>query len=85
MRITTDHAASSYGIPVILNDEGQVMDHAPGVQAVRRHLGLSTAELGAACGKSRRTVEGWEQGRHMVPTAALLVMAGLLRRSAASR
>jgi ribosome-binding protein aMBF1 (putative translation factor) len=80
MTITTEHAASSYGIPVILGDEGDLLDYAPGVQAIRRRLGLSTAELAGACGKSRRTVEDWEQGRYMVPAEALYVMAGLLKR-----
>lgn len=79
MTITTDHAASSYGVPVILDADGHPLDYAPGLQAVRRHLGLSTAELGAACGRSSRTVENWEQGRTLPPTEALYVLAALLR------
>lgn len=79
MKITTDHSASSYGIPVILDDSGDVMDYAPGIKAVRENLKLSTQQLADACGCSRRTVEGWEQGR--VPEAAALnVMAALLKR-----
>jgi DNA-binding transcriptional regulator YiaG len=78
MCITTEHSSSSYGIPVILDDSGEPMDYAPGVRAIRGRLGLSTAGLASACGKSRRTVEDWEQGRYMVPAAALLVMARLL-------
>lgn len=55
------------------------MDYAPGVKAVRAKLELSVQQLADACGVSKRTVEGWEQGR--VPDAAPLnVMAGLLRR-----
>ena len=77
MQVTTQHATSSYGIPVILDDAGQVMDYAPGVRAVRAKLEFSTQQLADACGVSRRTVEGWEQGR--LPTAAALnVMADLL-------
>jgi len=79
--ITTEHAASSYGIPVILDDAGDPMDYAPGIAAVRRALGLSTAQLGEAIGKSRRTVEDYEQGRRMVPAESLYVMAGLLARA----
>jgi DNA-binding transcriptional regulator YiaG len=78
MRITTEHSRSSYGIPIILDDDGEPLDYAPGVRAVRRAMGLSTAELATACGKSRRTVEDWEQGRYMPPTESLLVMARLL-------
>lgn len=81
MKITTDHSRSSYGIPVILDDAGEVMDYTPGLRAVRTMLGLSTAELAAAVGKSRRTIEDWEQGRYMPATAALFVMAEMLRKA----
>jgi DNA-binding XRE family transcriptional regulator len=78
MKITCDHSASSYGIPVILDDSGNVMDYAPGIKALRAKLSLSTQQLADACGVSRRTVEGWEQNRP--PDAAPLnVMAALLR------
>lgn len=77
MRITTDHSASSYGQPVILDDNGQPMDYAPGVRAVRKKLDLTTAEFGERMGVSARTVEGWEQGR--IPNnTALLLMSTLL-------
>lgn len=77
MRVTTQHSASSYGQPVILDDSGQVMDYAPGIKAIRDKVGLSTQQLADLCGVSRRTVEGWEQGR--MPTAAALnVMATLI-------
>ena len=29
MRVTTHHPSSSYGVPVILADDGSVMDYAP--------------------------------------------------------
>jgi transcriptional regulator with XRE-family HTH domain len=78
MRITTEHPSSTYGIPVVLDDAGNVMDYAEGVRAARASLGLSTAGLAEATGKSRRTVEGWE-GKHRPPPAeALYVLAGLL-------
>lgn len=77
MVITTDHPASSYGQPVILDDGGSAMDYAPGIKAVRAHLDLGIHQLAEHCGVSPRTVEGWEQGR--MPTAAALnVMARLL-------
>lgn len=77
MQVTTNHSASSYGQPVILSDGGEVMDYAPGIKAIRDKAGLTTQELADLCGVSRRTVEGWEQGR--MPTAAALnVMASLV-------
>lgn len=80
MKITTDHAASSYGQPVILDNAGDVLDYATGIKAVRKALGMSTTEFGQAVGKSRRAVEDWEQGRHMPPASALFVLSGLLGR-----
>ena len=77
MRVTTTHITSSYGQPVILSDGGEVMDYAPGIKAIRDKTGLTTQALADLCGVSRRTVEGWEQGR--MPTAAALnVMATLV-------
>ena len=77
MKITCNHAASSYGMPVILSDDGQLMDYAPGIKALRVSLGLSTQDLAEKCGVSRRTVEGWEQGR-LPDAAALNVMSTLV-------
>lgn len=77
MQVTINHSASSYGQPVILTDGGEVMDYAPGIKAIRDKAGLTTQALADLCGVSRRTVEGWEQGR--MPTAAALnVMAALV-------
>jgi len=58
MEITTAHSASSYGQPVILDDEDQLMDYAMGVKAVRVKLDMTTQKLADACGVSRRTGEG---------------------------
>ena len=77
MTVTTKHPSSSYGQPVILADDGSVMDYAPGVKAIRAKRGWSTQQLAAVCGVSRRTVEGWEQGRP-VPAAALNAMAAAM-------
>lgn len=64
-------------MPVILADDGSVVDYAPGIKAIRAKLGWSTQQLADACGVSRRTVEGWEQDR--MPTAAALnVMSTLV-------
>jgi DNA-binding transcriptional regulator YiaG len=77
MEITTEHSASNYGKPVILSDGGEVLDYAEGVKAVRSTLGLSTAEFASKMGTSKRTVEGWEQGR-LPSNTALLLMATFL-------
>ena len=77
MKITCNHSSSSYGVPVILDDRGRVMDYAPGIKAARGKLGLSTQDLADKCNVSRRTVEGWEQGR-MPDAAALNVLEQLL-------
>ena len=77
MQVTTNHPASSYGQPVILADDGSVMDYAGGIKAIRAHLGMSTQQLADALGVSRRTIEGWEMGR-MPSTLALRAMAALV-------
>jgi DNA-binding transcriptional regulator YiaG len=76
IKITTEHPASSYGQPVILIDD-ELQDYAPGIQAIRRELKLSCAELGEKLGVSGRTIEGWEQGR-LPETRALNALADLL-------
>lgn len=79
MKITTDHPASARGTPVMLDDSGAVIGTAAGVKLLRERLGLSTTQFGEATGFSRRTVEGWEQGR--APTAAALnAMAAFLKK-----
>ena len=76
MTITIHHAASSYGIPVMLDDSGSLIDYADGVRQLREQLQWSTQQLADCCGVSRRTVEGWEQGRP--PTAAALNVMSML-------
>lgn len=78
MKITIDHPTSSYGIPVILDDKGDVMDYAPGIKAVRAKLGLTAAALAVKLNVSERTINGWEQGR--MPEVAGLNMLGKLLR-----
>lgn len=68
--VTTDHAASSYGVPVILDARGRVMDYADGLRAVMGALGWDKHGVAGATGRSVRTVEGWLQGRP--PDAAAL-------------
>lgn len=74
MRVTTNHPCSSYGQPVILDDNCQVMDYAPGIKAIRKKAGMTTQQFADEIGVSRRTVEGWESGR-MPSTLALRALA----------
>jgi len=81
MTITTSHPASVYGVPVVLDGAGRLIDTPAGLAAARRVLGLNTTGLGRLLGFSPRTVEGWEQGRRPVPTRVLYQMSELLTRS----
>lgn len=77
MKITTTHSSSSYGVPVILDEEGTLLDYACGVKSIRMRLRWSTQQFADEIGVSRRTVEGWESGR-MPSTLALRAMASLI-------
>lgn len=77
MKITIEHPASSYGMPVILNYVGQVMSYKEGIKTLRRSKGLSVQQLGAICGVSHRTVQGWESGK-LPSAAAMNAMSNLL-------
>lgn len=59
MKITTEHSASSYGIPVVLDDAGNLMGQIEGLSLALERLGWDRATLAERTGKSRRTVEGW--------------------------
>ena len=77
MKITISHSASSYGVPIILDDSGQPLDYADGLRRCRYRLKMSTVELGRHFGCSGRTIEGYEQGR-IIPVAALNVLSVLI-------
>ena len=76
LQLTTDHSASSYGVPVFVRGR-ELLDYAPGIRALRETLALTQRELAERCGVSRRTAEGWEQGR-MPSVQALYAMRALL-------
>jgi ribosome-interacting GTPase 1 len=78
MNITTNHPASSYGVPVILDDAGEVMTRGNGVKAVKAKLRINNADMATLCNVSIRTVEGWLQNRH-VNAAALNVMGDMIK------
>jgi hypothetical protein len=76
MKITCNHSQSSYGIPVILSDGGEVMDYGPGLTAALQKLGWSRADFAVHCGYSGpRSVEKFWQG--VVPPSSTLNMLGV--------
>lgn len=78
MRITSEHPASSYGFPVILDDDDQPLEYPEGFQAARHRLQLTTAELGELVDRSPRTIEDYEQGRRNIPAEVLYALGYLL-------
>ena len=76
MKITINHPASKFGMPVILDEAGRPMEYPAGIRAVREKLKLTARELAEKCGVDERTVNGWEGGR--TPGAAPLNMIGKL-------
>jgi len=64
--------------PVILADDGSILEPPAGIRAVKDRLGLTHQALAELCGVSRRTAEDWTQGRHNPTAAALAVLAAKL-------
>ena len=76
MKITCNHPQSSYGLPIILADGGEVMDYGPGLTAALQKLGWSRADFASHCGyQGPRSVEKFWQGA--APPAATLNMLGV--------
>lgn len=76
MKITTRHPASSYGIPVILNDLGIPMDYPDGVKAVLKRLRWTSRVAAEKSGITKRTVDAYRQGTLTPPSAAFLNVLG---------
>lgn len=71
MEITCLHPASSYGISVIVADDGSVMDYAPGLTRVLQRIGWTRQQAAIESGyKSARSIEKFWQGTP--PSAQLL-------------
>lgn len=77
MTITTQHSRSNYGIPVILDDDGELMDRSPGTRKVLAALGWTQPAFAERCGVKLRTVEHWLT-TGLVPAAALNVLRDAL-------
>ncbi len=76
MKITIDHPASRFGLPVILGDTGDVLSYKLGIALAQFKLGLTTRELAKALNVSVRTVHGWHAGK--TPECRCLNMLGKL-------
>jgi DNA-binding transcriptional regulator YiaG len=72
LELTTSHSASSYGQPVFVLD-GELIAHPEGVKALRELKGWNQQQLADEMGTSVRTVQGWEQGRPIMPMALKLM------------
>lgn len=78
LEITTDHPSSNNGQPVFITDPGRLpVDYAYGLTWALKRLGWNRYELADSCGKSKRTVDEWWQGRPP-PAAALNVVRDAL-------
>ena len=75
MQVTCLHSASKKGLPVILDDDGDVMPYAKGLTAILKYLQISRAQLAQMMGyKSARSIEKFWQGT--TPPAYLLNILG---------
>jgi len=80
LKITTEHAASSYGQPVILNDDGELLNIWDGIKTARKKMNMNTKTFGLLLNVSPRTVEDWEQGRRRPRTESLLHLSIIMKR-----
>jgi DNA-binding transcriptional regulator YiaG len=78
MKITTTHPASSYGVPVFLDDAGEVIASEKGIKLFRKTTGISVETLAKICGVAIGSVYNWQSGQLSVPVAALNVMRDVL-------
>lgn len=74
MTVTTNHPASSYGVPVILNDEGELVDYPEGIKAIFKRLGWRYKDAQEATNKKRRMVQGYVSGDYPPPADFLNVL-----------
>jgi hypothetical protein len=77
MKITIDHPASQFGMPVILHPTGTVMKYPDGIKLLKRRMRMTNKSLGAICGVAPRTAENWLAGRCEPPAAALNALSKL--------
>jgi DNA-binding XRE family transcriptional regulator len=71
MKLTLDHPQAKRGRPVFVHGR-RVINYRTALILIRHRLKLTAAEFAALLGVSRRTVNGWDQGR---PPAATCLYA----------
>ena len=71
MKITCNHPNSSYGVPVILDDDGLPLSYPTGMNKALERIGWTREQAAKAAGYSVRTIERyWTDG--VVPSARFL-------------
>ena len=78
MTVTTRHPESKFGVPVVLDEEGRVLDTCHAVRFFRRYYGLTSREFGQMTNATSNSVIGWECGRTAIPVSVLLVIKDFL-------
>lgn len=80
LTITTKHPASRHGLPVILDDDGRLMDPQEGVYAAMDLLDWDREALAQAVGLSRRSIESYfgDKPRYAFTAAQLNVIQAAL-------
>ena len=85
MKLTTDHPASSRGVPVFISGE-TVLDYSVAIKDLLRiisqrsghyHIPKARKELSEAIGFSVRTIQGWEDGRKPSVSALIAMQKSL--------
>lgn len=80
MKVTLYHPSSEQGFPVILDDDGNLMDVAEGIAAVLERIDMSYPVFAACCGVDPSTLRqyGRRSVEHHNVTANVLNMLGLV-------
>ena len=76
-KLMTNHATSSYGVPVFVDSKNNVIDYNDGIKILRHGGRMNTDQFGELVGVSGRTVESWEQGLRLPSKSVLLLMQKL--------
>ena len=79
IRLTTDHSASSYGMPIFVDEKNNPLDYGVGLKQVAKDQGWTTKQLAEKLGVESPTIHNWYQGRRMIPKTALLLLSHLLQ------
>ena len=80
MNISFSHPSAAPGMPVFLDDKGELVAYTAGFREVRSKFGLTAEDLAKILGVSTRTIDGYAIGRK--PTAqTMLALSQYLRQA----